>query len=493
MTDRKRGFTQLTVRPETFPLYRKADPGFEFPLDALGPLRPAVEAIHDLTQAAIPICANAALAVASLAVCPHFDVRLPFGQSRPTSCLFATIAASGDCKTSADAWALRPVRIYEAELKQEYKEDLLSYRNDHDAWAEARTAVLHQARRKRSSRADTKEALDRVGPPPVPPEHPLVLVDDLTSEGLIRHLRGRFWAGVFANEGALFLGRHAWRKETQLATAAQLNGLWDGTPLRRVRASEEPELLDGRRIAAHLLLQPEVADVLFGDPLASEIGLIGRFLSVAPASLVGTRFFREPQASSAETLEEYNRLILAFLRKKPKIRLGGGLDPVALPLSAEARPRWIAFHDWAEEAAADEKRWAAIRAWALKAAEHAARLAAILTVLADPEAIEVEAGALEAAIALTLSYGNELKRILSTTAIHPDLRLAEQVFQWWCKRDEVLHATELYRCGPVRVREKDTALRVMQILVTHGHAELLPAGTVVDGAPRRYAWRRIGS
>ena len=50
------------------PLLREIPPGEAFPLAALGPLRAAVEAVHDITQAPVGIAAQSALSVASLAV-----------------------------------------------------------------------------------------------------------------------------------------------------------------------------------------------------------------------------------------------------------------------------------------------------------------------------------------------------------------------------------------------------------------------------------------
>ena len=50
------------------PLVREIPPGAAYPVESLGPLRDAVEAVHDMTQAPVAIAAQSALAVASLAV-----------------------------------------------------------------------------------------------------------------------------------------------------------------------------------------------------------------------------------------------------------------------------------------------------------------------------------------------------------------------------------------------------------------------------------------
>ena len=70
------------------PLRRTPPPAEPFPLDALGALRPAVEAAHVLTQAPVAMCAQSVLAAASLAAQAHGDVVLPYGAARPVTEFF---------------------------------------------------------------------------------------------------------------------------------------------------------------------------------------------------------------------------------------------------------------------------------------------------------------------------------------------------------------------------------------------------------------------
>ena len=56
------------------PLLREVPPGREYPVEALGALRGAVEAVQGMTLAPIALPAQSALTVASLAVQGHADV-----------------------------------------------------------------------------------------------------------------------------------------------------------------------------------------------------------------------------------------------------------------------------------------------------------------------------------------------------------------------------------------------------------------------------------
>ena len=79
------------------PLVREIANGAAYPVQALGPLRSAVEAVQGMTQAPMAIPAQSALAVASLAVQGFADVET-LGGTRPTSLYALTIARSGERK-----------------------------------------------------------------------------------------------------------------------------------------------------------------------------------------------------------------------------------------------------------------------------------------------------------------------------------------------------------------------------------------------------------
>ena len=62
------GFTMADAAPEKRPLFRELPSATPYPVDALGPLKPAAEAIHLLTQAPVELCAQSVMAAATLAI-----------------------------------------------------------------------------------------------------------------------------------------------------------------------------------------------------------------------------------------------------------------------------------------------------------------------------------------------------------------------------------------------------------------------------------------
>jgi hypothetical protein len=109
------------------PLVRETPPGAAYPVEALGPLQAAVEAVREATQAPAAIPAQSALAVASLAVMGHGDVET-LGGPRPTALYAFTIARSGERKTACDAFLMAELRAFEKEQAKAQSLDLESWR-----------------------------------------------------------------------------------------------------------------------------------------------------------------------------------------------------------------------------------------------------------------------------------------------------------------------------------------------------------------------------
>jgi hypothetical protein len=241
----------------------------------------------------------------------------------------------------------------------------------------------------------------------------------------------------------------------------------------------------------HVMLQPVVADGLFGDPMLDGIGMLARVLVVAPESTAGTRMFREIRDEDRRALAAYHATVGALLRKAPATKPddAGILDPPVMHLAPDARALWIEFANDTEAAIAPGGPLAPIKAFAAKMAEHAGRMAAVLAVYDDPEAMEVPPVAMAGGIALAQHYAQEMLRLAGVASINPDLRLAHRLLVWWREQGgRDLHLAAIYQRGPNALRDAATARRVMRLLEEHGYAEPLPPATEVDGAPRKEAW-----
>ena len=481
------------------PLFRALPPAPAFPMQALGALRVAAEAVQDHTRAPVAVCAQSVLAAVTLAVQAHYDVVLPSGcDPKPLTALFVSVLDSGERKSAVDRFAVCAAYAVEAGFRDAAQAAAATYADEKEAWDHARA----QAKKGNgTTRAKVAEAFREIGLAPVPPAHPMLLVADPTPEALVLHLAGRPWGGLFTAEGGLFtaegglfIGGSAMNDDTRMRTGALLNTLWDGGPIRRLRVGTGATFLPGRRCSAHIMVQPAIASRFFADATLAGIGTLARTLLVAPAGMAGTRLFRDPSSVAAAVLAEYDARLSALMSKPTRAKADDPtvLDPVPLTLDLDTRAMWIAFHDAVEGEQREGGELRPIQAFASKMAEHAGRLAAVLTVYADPDALEVGAEAMAGGIALAQHYAAELLRLHGVAGVSPDLDLAARLLAWWQARpDPQCHLAAIYQRGLNAIRDAASARRIVGVLEEHGYVDRLPAGTMLDGAARNEAWELV--
>jgi hypothetical protein len=478
--------------PDKRPLFRPLPPAPAFPMHALGALREPVEAIQMRTQAPAAMCAQSGLGAATLAVQAHRDVELPGAGRRPLTGLFGSVAESGERKSSVDRMALAPAYRIEEKWRQEHEEQRSAFVNDMDAWKAAREAAK---KKHKGDRAAIRDALNDIGPEPKAPPQAMLLVADPTPEALVLHLRdSRPWCGVFTAEGGILIGGSAFNDESRMRTGALFNTLWDGDPIRRSRVLTGNAFLPGRRCSVHVMMQRVVADKLLGDAVLDGIGLTARMLIVEPESTIGSRSFREAPPECAPVLRTYMDTMLALLTRPPVTAPDSRdvLDPPIMTLTPDARAMWVGFHDAVESDLRRGGEMRPILAFGAKMAEHAGRLAAVLSVYADPDAMQVDADAMACGITLAQHYAAEMLRLQGGASISLDLRLAARLLEWWEARpDPRCHLAAIYQIGPGALRNAADARRIVGILEENGLVLRLPVGTVVDGAPRRDAWELV--
>jgi hypothetical protein len=468
------------------PLIRELPPADPFPVDALGDvLGGAAKAINDRLQSPMAICGQSTLAAATLAAQGHADVELPTGQVKPISNFFVSVAATGERKTATDSEALWPFRKRETVLRENYNQALPEYENAKIAWEKARD---HAVKKSKGSCAAIKAALEALGPPPSTPLSPILTCPEPTYEGLCKHLgSGQPSIGIFSAEGGQFIGGHGMTPEAMLRTAAGLSCLWDGEPIKRVRAGDGLSILPGRRVALHLMAQPDVAAVMLSESL----------LVTAPESNAGSRLWREPSNNSDGAIKRYGGRMLDMLEKPLPLASGktNELSPHVLELAPVARKMWISFADNIERQIGPDGALAPARGLANKLPEHAARLAAVLALVSDVEAVEISPEDMAAGIALAQHYAAEALRLFEANRISPELLLAQKLLGWlfgsWNKN--LISLPDIYQHGPNAIRDKATATKLVKILEDHGWLRRIEGGAMVAGCHRRDAWRIVGN
>ena len=462
---------------ERIPLMPPEVPPPDFPVDALGSiLGPAAAAIARKVQVPVAIAGQAVLATAALVTQGLRDVMMGYGQKRPISIFALTVAESGDRKSSADNEAQWPIEKYERVLREEYEREMILWRIRHAAWTGEKKKI-EGSRGKDSNYASRQQMLEKLGPEPERPIYPFLTVPDPTIEGLVKA-----WAdarpslGLFSAEGGTFFGGHGMSSDHKLKTSAAYSGLWDGTGIRRVRAGDGVHLLSGRRLSAHLMVQPEAAREFLNDELIKSQGFHSRFLLCAPPTLAGQRLSRPMDEADEQAIRDYEKCILKIFGMRLPLAENkrNELDPPVIVLSPAARAEWVAFSDHVETQQAPDAALSSVKAFASKAAEHATRIAAVITLLEEPDAMEIGLQAIQSGIEITDFYLQEAVRIAEGSRIAPGLMRAKKLYDWMLAHHsgQFIKKRDIARNGPKPVRPKPEMETALRTLIDHGYVEV---------------------
>lgn len=476
------------------PLVREVAPGDAYPVQHLGPLRAAVEAVQGITQAPVAIPAASALAVASLAVQGFADVATLAGP-RPVSLYALTIARSGERKSSCDGPLMAALREHEREQALETRDAVQSWQNAMALYRGERDRILAEARKGKGEKKTAARAdLEALGREPAAPPSGDRTVSEPTFEGLTRlYATGQPSLGIFSDEGGQFLGGHAMNSDNRQKTLAALNDLWQGNPIRRTRAGDGHATLFGRRLAVHLMVQPGVARAFMGDPMAADTGFLPRFLICEPSSTIGMRLHRHAGGDVA-ALEAFGARLRDILATPlPMEDDTRALTPRLLALAPDARAALIRFADDIEAAQAPGKALAHVTGYASKAAEQAARIAGVLTLWRNLDAPTVMSDDMAHGIALARFYLSEAVRLADAANVSQDIDRAEALRKWllesWPHPDVMVR--DVVRLGPNALRESPKARAALTLLQRHDWLILLDSGALVRGAQRAEAWRIV--
>lgn len=460
---------------QPIPLFPDLSAPKPYPVEAMGPLQAVTRAIVRKVQVPSSTAAQSVLAVAALAAQAHANVVLPYGQKRPLSMFFATIAGSGDRKSSADNEASWPVHKHEKKLREEHKDAVKEWRIASLAWNAERKRI--EADRK-TDLAGKKVLLEAIGDEPLQPLEPFISLSDLTLDGVTKNwIKAPASLAIMTSEGATFTGGHGMSEDNRLRTAASLSEVWDGRAIKRVRALDGVTILPGRRLSLHVMIQPDAANGFLGDAALRDQGLLSRVLVASPASIAGSRLYRDPAPGDESAIRKFGGDILRILEAAPAMVKGARneLDPRDLPIMPEASALWVKFFNFVEEQSGPNGELAGLRDLASKAAEHAARLAGVLTIIGDRNAANIDIGAMENAITLMNWYLGEAERLQSTARIDPRLLRASALLDWMRDRSgrEILFR-DILRTGPSVLRTKAAAEEAVGILKEHRWLDEVP-------------------
>lgn len=481
------GHEDHLIWPEPQPLRRELPPPDEYPIEALGPvLSAAALRANEIIQCPKALCGQSFLAAATLTVQAFADVEID-GRTSPLSNNFITIGVSGERKTAVDDIALRPVSKRQKDLYQDYIVEKSEHKAELAAWKKSREEALSSG----VDKDEKKKALMDLGPEPEKPIDPTIIHEEPTLEGLTKSLAtGWPSEGIFSNEGGQLIGGYGMNSENQLKTSAGYSKFWDGSPTTRTRAGDGITVLYGKRVSLHLMIQPEVGRMFFGNRLLADQGIFSRCLTSYPCSTIGDRKYVGSSLLDTPEIKKYFSIMMKILETPLPLAEGSlnELEPRKISLNSKAKNIWVGFYNHIEKLCKKDRELHPIKGFASKSAEHAARIAGVLSLVENLNAVEISEANIQSGIAIVQFHLGEALRLFNSSADNPDLLLAETLLAWAKVQGKPVYPGLIYQRGPNAIRDKATAERIIYILVDHGWFRPIIGGAIIDGKKRKTAY-----
>lgn len=488
---------------------RKTAP--KFPIEALGEvLGEAAKRMAYYVQTPLGMAGQSVLAAASLVAQAHINVARGNIGTSPVSLFCLTVAESGDRKSSIDKLALKPVRDYEAQRYQQAKEDRQKHKADLAAW-QLRYDSITKAAASSSGKAAmsaaqeqqlAKELTAHEKTRPQPPENSNITFEEPTAEGVWRHFQqGLPSAGLFSDEGVSFFNGHGMSAEAIGRTIGSLSQLWDGKPLTRTRAAEgESGVMAGRRLAAHLMVQPVVSAQVLANPLLLGQGFLARFLVCHEEGLMGGRFLFDRDVSEAAhndpaIIRYWGGLNTTLSQPMPRDNETGELQLKTLKVEGDAYAAWTQIHDGIEGQLKAGGAFVDIKAFGAKAAENTARIAAVLAFTEHQSNLNFDDGEcvittdhIQRAGVLIAYYLESMGLRTGEAQYDKEALAAGELLDWIKKRGGQLTADD-FKSLPTAFRSAKKARELLEQLADMGHVKVLSYGG--KGKPKPNAWEMI--
>ena len=456
------------------------------------PMRNVVDEIGDLTQAPDDMILCCMLTTISAAVQHLVNVRRDAHLVGPVALYGCVMADSGERKTTVDKLLGRGIAAWQEEEKTIKQEAINAYQIALHAWTTMKAGVSSRLKREAAKNpgGDTTRALvealqklEQEKPTPVTVRR-LIRHDD-TMEGLLMDLQHYPVAFISSSEGGTVLGSYGMQNEALMRYLATLNIGWDGGTYESRRKTSENISTKNLRIAANLLLQPEVilSFLRRSGNLARGMGLFARFLLTAPESTMGTRTYKSPKMTTP-ALDAFNSRIKTLLEMPANFSPGGILVPREVRPDDQAMKRWVAYYDDVELELGRGGEYFDVKDIAAKSAENAARIAGCIHTLMFGVGPGLELYGEETArcaIKLARHFLDNSLHFFNAIALPQGLQDAIDAEAWVVGRCRELRTTfltlkDFQQSGPTRLRPPHAHKSVFEFLDAHNRVFLVSDG-----------------
>ncbi|MFI8980848.1 hypothetical protein CDR19_22415 [Ectopseudomonas toyotomiensis] len=444
------------------------EPGCEYPLFIPAPIfAAAVDEVEVNIKAPRSLVISGALTAISLVSQGLIDVLKPNNQVVPVSLMLATIADSGDRKSTAQDALLKSVRSFEVGRDDEYKRDMVRWKAGLAIWEQGKKELLKSISKAYRDDFDTSsiesKIMEHENNKPEKPRRFRMLYDDTTPQALFLGMyEGLPTAGLISDEASGILNGRTFRD------FPKLNTIWSGGVIAVDRTSSESYRLDEARLTVSLMVQEKnFIDYLSRKgELSRGAGLWARFLICKPDSIRGTRVM-ESFSSSWQRTTDFNVRVSELLERNARFQAQATSCRERIKFTPAASALWMKVFNEIEVGMREGGRFERMPDFASKLADNIARVAALLHFFEGEEG-DIPIEILEFSVSLCCWFADEFKKIfVPPVQIEVD---ADELYQWLVTRKRVrgreIDKNDLLQYGPNRMRKKEVLSPILDYLVS---------------------------
>ena len=460
-------------------LLQESEPS-PYPLEALpSGLGDAVREVLEFVQCPMALAACSALSALSVSAQHLANVRRAEGLESPASLYTLAIAESGERKSSVDKHFTTAITAWEANQAESAKPAVTKFKVEHDSWSMQyeglKQKIKETAKQQKPTDTLTKDLHQLKYDEPIAVRVPRLIYSDATPEQL-GYALAKNWpcAGVLSSEAGIVFGSHGMSGDSAMRNMALINILWDGGTHTIDRRTTDSYRVQDARLTMGLAVQADTVRNFFDNSkgLARGTGFLARFLVAWPTSTQGTRLFKEPPTAWPK-LTVFSERITQLLNKIPELNEAGGISPITLDFSIDAKKAWVNFHNDVELELKQGGDLTDAKDVASKAADNVARLAALFHLYEWQSEDVINKDLVERAIIIVTWHLYEAKRFLNQIAIPEHINNAIKIDDYilrYCRdyKSETVAKNHLRQHGAIRDKK----------LLNEALAELIDANRI---------------
>ncbi|MDR5905109.1 YfjI family protein [Franzmannia qiaohouensis] len=232
----------------------------------------------------------------------RYDVKMPYGASKPPSLNVLGVAGSGEGKSILIEKVTHPIHEEQRKQRREWRKRLDAYLGELEEWR-TEVKVLTQAIYRKQTKGGIAEHERRLlqelhQRKPEPPREFRLIYQDTSPEALFLGMEKAIPTAALATDEAEIFFKGAMNR-----ARGHISTLWSGGSALITRATKEDIVLDDARLMLLLMVQPGILQKYMETQgqQARGSGMLARFIVCAPPSFRGQRFYslHTPQEQEA--------------------------------------------------------------------------------------------------------------------------------------------------------------------------------------------------